>query len=225
LPDLPVVIPRMLAEPPPPLEPARPVPVAIARPAASPDAFSKRTRTGDAQAEARTNQPPTRSDDARAPGKARSAGTPRNSVRTRQKRRAEARAVLEAALLFQAAPRASGKELSDSSPTAARTRNEPVHWAWFVVPAIVALSFFVAALVQEPAPVEPVVTPVPAYTSDSAPSESVAAPAIQVEPVRPKAEASDVDPDDARRATKATRARPKVAKRPPSSADLKNPFD
>jgi hypothetical protein len=134
--------------------------------------------------------------------------------------------VLEAALLFQAAPRPEGKELPDSSRTAARAREKRMHWAWFVVPAVVALSFFVAALAQDPAPAEHVSAPAPRRVSDSTPTELTPTPA-PVEPAAAKTEASANEPEYDRKPAKTTRSgnRPKPVRPKPTSSELKNPFD
>jgi hypothetical protein len=232
LPGLPIVVPmspRTLAQLPPPPEVGRPAPEPArqspepARAAAAvADAQARRTRTGDAKADARAAAAPA---DARTKT-TRAARTNRNSIGTRQKRRAEARAVLEAALLFEAAPRPQGKEVPDSSRTAARAREKRMHWAWFVVPAVVALSFFVAALAQDPAPVEHVSTPAPRQTSDSTPSELTPRPA-PVEPAAARTEVSDSEPEYDRKPAKTTRTgnRPKAVRPKPTSSELKNPFD
>jgi serine/threonine-protein kinase len=214
LPELPLVVsPRTLAQLPPPPEPARPTPPALA------EGQARRTRTGDAKAEARaaaTSEAQTKP--------ARPARTARNSIGTRQKRRAEARAVLENALLFEAAPRPKGKEVPDSTRSASRSREKRVHWAWFVLPAVVALSFFIAALAQAPDRVEYVSPPAPRATSESTPSEFAPTPA-PVGSAAVKAESSELDPESLRKPVKTTRTRAKPPRPKPTSSELKNPFD
>jgi serine/threonine protein kinase len=221
LPELPLVVsPRTLAQPPPPPEPARPAsPPPAPPPAPVAEVQARRTRTGDAKAEARAAA----SSEAQAKP-ARPARSVRNSIGTRQKRRAEARAVLEAALLFEAAPRPKGKEVPDSTRSALRSREKRVHWAWFVLPAVVALSFFIAALAQEPDPVEYVSPPAPPATTESTPSEHTPAP-VAVESAAVKAENSGLDPESAPKPAKTPRTRAKPSRPKPTSSELKNPFD
>jgi serine/threonine protein kinase len=220
LPELPrLVSPRTLAQPPPPPEPARPAPPTPA------EVQARRTRTGDAKAEARANA----TSEARAAATSeaqakpiRTARTTRNSIGTRKKRRAEARAVLEAALLFEAAPRPQGKGVPDSARSAARAREKRVHWAWFVLPAMVALSFFIAALAQTPDPPEYVAPPAPQATIESPPRERAPAPA-PVESATVRAETSELEYE--RKPAKTTRTRAKPSRPKPTSSELKNPFD
>ena len=189
----------------------------------TPRANKERSRERDAEPRARERPDAKGTQDSRA----KTARSPRNSIGTRQKRRAEARAILESALLFQAAPRSPGKEIPDSSRTASRSRDKGMHWAWFVVPAVVALSFFIAAFWQDAPAAESTSSRPHRDTHESTPSEPAAPTPVETaatmaQPLPPEL---DTELSRSKPVKTARTAKPRSAKAKPPSSELKNPFD